>query len=419
MKRIRPVFAVLASAALYMSIPACSVGTDELTTASESDLGTVGPASVVGSIVPGTSSAPIRYSATPKYRALSFTASVGDRLEAWVRSTDGDAVAWITDATFKSLATNDDASSDTHDAHVVATIEKTGLQYLVFRERDFEPAVFTASLARAADSAPTPGTSCTTENEIARQACGFCGQKAIVCLRDDNGTKTWSEYGPCEGEHGTCAAGSTRVAACNNCGTHAETCTAACEWNTSATCSEPAGAGCSPGSFDITTAGCALPFTYRVRTCSATCAYELFSASCGPAPTTIEVGATRGSTSSTVAVLTGSLPVLSTNLCPAATFSTVASAYAYTQIHNPTGSDVTVTLAHSLAPGATAVESALAIYASPTAPTTDAERKACVSATSSSKARVTIPAGATYIVYNTAKRATTDAQAVRLTATTE
>jgi hypothetical protein len=402
-----------------MSIPACSVGTDELTTATESDLGTVGPASVVGSIVPGTSSAPIRYSATPKYRALSFTASAGDRFEAWVRSTDGDAVAWITDATFKSLATNDDASPGTHDAHVLATIEKTGLQYLVFRERDFEPAVFTASLARAADSAPTPGTSCTTENEIARQACGFCGQKAIVCLRDDSGTKTWSEYGPCEGEHGTCAAGSTRVAACNHCGTRTETCSAACEWKTSSTCSEPMGAGCSPGSVDISTAGCALPFTYRVRTCTATCAHEMFSVSCGPAPTRIEVGTTPGSTSSTIAVLTGVLPVLSTNVCPAATLSVVASAYAYTQIHNPSESDVTVTLSHSLAPGVSEVDSALAIYASPNAPATVAERKACVAATSSTKARVTIPAGATYIVYSTAERATTDTQAVRLTATTE
>jgi hypothetical protein len=402
-----------------MSIPACVTGPDEVAGAAESDLGAVGPASVVGSIVPGTSSAPIRYSATPKYRALSFTANAGDRLDAWVRSTDGDAVAWITDATFKSLATNDDASATTHDAHVLATIEKTGLQYLVFRERDFEPATFTASLARAADSAPTPGTSCPTEDAIARQACGFCGQKATVCLRGDNGTNVWSEYSPCEGEHGECAAGSTRVAACNNCGTRTETCSAACTWNAGGTCSEPAGAGCSPGSFDITTAGCALPFTYRVRSCTATCAYELFSASCGPAPTRIEIAPTPGSTSSTVAVLTGSLPVLSTNRCPAATLSVAASAYAYTQIHNPSASDVTVTLTHSLAPGATAVDSALAIYAGPNAPTTVAEREACVSATTSAKARVTIPAGATYIVYSTAEGGNTDTQAVRLTATTE
>jgi hypothetical protein len=139
------------------------------------------PGELAGSIAVGeTKSVP--YANPPRYRALAFTGSAGQAIEAWVRSTDGDAVAFLLDASFKSLATNDDADGTTKDARVKATLSASGTYYVAFRERDLEPATFNVSLALAGKGeAPVPGTPCTTVDEIAKRACGACGAQATLC----------------------------------------------------------------------------------------------------------------------------------------------------------------------------------------------------------------------------------------------
>src|SRR5262249_54073616 len=69
---------------------------------------------VVGSLRPGESSDSIRYSKSPRYRAVSLSGKGPATLSVVVRSTDdGDAVTWLLDSRFHILAKNDDADDTT------------------------------------------------------------------------------------------------------------------------------------------------------------------------------------------------------------------------------------------------------------------------------------------------------------------
>jgi hypothetical protein len=96
------------------------------------------------------------YTSPPLYRAYSFHAWPGDAIAVDVHS-DRDAVAWITDPSYASLAFNDDASPATRDAHVVYTAPRAGgagarassrCDYeIVFREFGRLPATFDVTLS--------------------------------------------------------------------------------------------------------------------------------------------------------------------------------------------------------------------------------------------------------------------------------
>lgn len=226
--------------------------------------------------------------------------------------------------------------------------------------------------------APNEGDPCTQQDEVRKVACGFCGtRETTVCEKKADGSLGWSGFSPCDGEHGVCAAGSVATEECNNCGTRTVTCTSSCTWTTG-TCSAAANTGCSPLTYDITNAGCGGSNLglYRVRQCKATCDYESYSG-CSAPPTSIEVGRTVGAVSSTVAQLGGSIMKVSSNVCPA-TLGTVGTAYAYTQIHNPLPTEVTVIVYNSLAPAGKVMNTAIAVYAGDVAPTTVDARKACL-----------------------------------------
>jgi len=89
----------------------------------------------------------VSYKNPPRYRAVKVTAAAGDTVDAWVRSDDGDAVAWITNSAMTILASNDDADDTTFDAHVVAKATKAGTYFVIFREYGLANATFTVSLA--------------------------------------------------------------------------------------------------------------------------------------------------------------------------------------------------------------------------------------------------------------------------------
>jgi len=93
-----------------------------------------GQMSVIGTLLHGQT-ALVGYFNPPRYRAFRFAAGQHDRMDIWVRSNDGDAVAWLLDTNFNTLAWNDDAQTGTTDAHIVLTIPSVQpIFYIVFRE---------------------------------------------------------------------------------------------------------------------------------------------------------------------------------------------------------------------------------------------------------------------------------------------
>lgn len=268
---------------------------------------------------------------------------------------------------------------------------------------------------------PVEGSPCPTRDEVRKVACGFCGTKTTICEKKADDSLAWSGYSPCDGEHGVCAAGDVQQEECNNCGTRTITCSNACTWTTG-TCSAAANAGCSPLTYDITNAGCGGTDIglYRVRQCKATCDYDSYS-SCSAAPTSIEVGRTVGAVSSTIAQLGGSITKVAANSCPA-TLGTIQTAYAYTQVHNPLPTDVTVIVYNSVAPAGKVFETAIAVYSGENAPTTAEGRKQCIRASTvgnttytgdakfssldTTAKKVLIPANGSIMVYTTAEAAT-------------
>jgi hypothetical protein len=203
----------------------------------------------------------------------AFTAASGDVIDAWVRSTNGDSLAWIVTSSFKSIAFNDDGAATTKDSHLHAAVPGPGTYYVVFRERDHEPADFRVSL----------DVSCKTQNEITKRDCGAGGFQERICLPDAPGTlNRWSDYGACQHElAGGCVAGAVETESCGNCGTRTRTCSASHAWSVGPCAGEPANS-CAPGTIQTSPAGCATPSTYRKRTCASTCTWSFFSATCEP-----------------------------------------------------------------------------------------------------------------------------------------
>lgn len=104
---------------------------------------------VVGTIAYGQTSSPVSYTKTPLYRAFRFSGAKGDAIEAWVRSTDGDARAWLLGSSFGTVASNLDAAPGNKDSRIQATLKSTGTYYVVFRETARKDATFTVSLAKS------------------------------------------------------------------------------------------------------------------------------------------------------------------------------------------------------------------------------------------------------------------------------
>jgi hypothetical protein len=255
---------------------------------------------------------------------------------------------------------------------------------------------------------PTPGTACTTLNEKKSKTCGMCGKAETICLDDGSGkTGKWSDYGPCENETGVCKPGDTQ--ACGNCGT--QTCTNYCAW--SACGGQPANS-CSPGTIDYTTAGCATPGSYRNRTCSGTCTWSNYSATCeepnNPNKLTI-AGAVNGTVTGSynlTAAKVGKRPPLYT--CNTGALSTTADyPYELVELRNDTGKTASVTV--TAPKGAFRVT--IASYNTNIPPQTDAALVSCTDADynfTSYDAVITLsmPANARYLVRITSYYAMSD-----------
>ncbi len=110
----------------------------------------------------------VEYWGTPRYLAYTILGGKGDEVDLWVRSDDGDAVAWLLDDNFRILAANDDAAEGTLDSNIVATLPKEGGYYLVFREYYGEAATFEVSLTVDGErKEPVPPT-----DHVYPESCG-------------------------------------------------------------------------------------------------------------------------------------------------------------------------------------------------------------------------------------------------------
>jgi hypothetical protein len=102
---------------------------------------------IVGSLAYGQTSDAVDYANPPRYRSFKFAGTAGDKVDIWVRSTDGDSVAWLLSSSFKTLASNDDADDTTTDSHMTFTLNATHSYYIVFREYSLIDSTFTVELS--------------------------------------------------------------------------------------------------------------------------------------------------------------------------------------------------------------------------------------------------------------------------------
>lgn len=124
----------------------------------------------LGTLSYGQQSWLVSYKNPPRYRAFAFTAAAGDQVEVDVRSTNGDAMAWVTDADLAVLGFNDDASSSTFDARVTLEMPAAGTFYILFREYGHQSATFRVSL----DGVAAQPAECQVDADCAMVEVGCC-----------------------------------------------------------------------------------------------------------------------------------------------------------------------------------------------------------------------------------------------------
>ena len=140
-------------------------GLDEKSDAFSSQMKTL------GTLTYGQTSASKLYTKSPKYRAYRFDGAVGDKVDVWVRSNDGDAVAWLVDKSFHVIASNDDADGTTFDSHLVATLPASSstTHWIIYREYAKANAHFTVELG-----GPAWDTSCQSDTDCVAVSRGGC-----------------------------------------------------------------------------------------------------------------------------------------------------------------------------------------------------------------------------------------------------
>jgi hypothetical protein len=127
---------------------------------------------LLGSIDPGQTKTAVYYN-PPRYRAFKLAGQPGDVVELDVRSTTGDALAWLLDDAGRTLAFNDD-SNGTLDAHIQATLPGNSnpdvvTYYVVFREYHHRRATFTVSLVKKRDL-----YACKVDSDCVKVRAGCC-----------------------------------------------------------------------------------------------------------------------------------------------------------------------------------------------------------------------------------------------------
>jgi len=145
----------------------------------------------------------------PKYRAYGFYAKGGDEITAEVKSVYGDAMGWITNSSYESLAANDDASASTLDSKVVHKVPAgtaSRAYRIVFRDYDLLDATFTVKVTIKSAAAPvtcsydgetySPGDSFPSTDGCNTCSCSStgnvgCTKRACTCNPE---AEPWRRY---------------------------------------------------------------------------------------------------------------------------------------------------------------------------------------------------------------------------------
>ncbi len=187
---------------------ACSAyPSSEDVTSTESELRALRADEIVGTLRFGETSSPVGYSEVPLYRAFRFDAKAGDAVDIWVRSSTGDARAWLLSPTFSTLSSNDNAGAETRDAHLKRTLTRSGGYYIAFRDANREENTFTVSLAQAATSCPSGQTRCGSECADLNKDLSHCGTCNNPCAITANASSAVCAVGVCDV---VCAEGYTK-----------------------------------------------------------------------------------------------------------------------------------------------------------------------------------------------------------------
>src|SRR5439155_4574531 len=104
---------------------------------------------VVGTLAYGNGATAL-YRNGPKYRAFSFTGKGGDQVTIDVTSPNGDAMAWLLDARYHTLASNDDASATDTSSHIELTLPgaaTAATYYVLFRDYQWASHYFTVKVS--------------------------------------------------------------------------------------------------------------------------------------------------------------------------------------------------------------------------------------------------------------------------------
>jgi hypothetical protein len=186
--------------------------TDQFSTAGKAD-DFSSDLQIVGTLKYGASSGASYYRDPPQYHAFRFDGAAGDAVDVWVRSPDGDAVAWVLDGGFQELAWNDDADDSTTDAHVTLTLPAgPPTHYIVFRDYYRQPAWFTVELGATSAGAPAcadDGGLCYTNGDCCSGSCSA----DRVCIH------LWGSGGSCAFDFGGQLACRTNADCCSgHCG---------------------------------------------------------------------------------------------------------------------------------------------------------------------------------------------------------
>jgi hypothetical protein len=159
---------------------------------------------VAGSLVYGQTSGRTAYNKkTAKYTAFTFAGHEGDQVDIWVKSTNGDTVAWLLDGTGKTLAKNDDASFSTLDSHIAFTLPASAAAsatyYIAVRDYWRDPMSFKVTL----DGKPADlGAGCNTDADcvkIHETCCDNLGWTSVLASNE----KAYTDSLACD-EHPIC-----------------------------------------------------------------------------------------------------------------------------------------------------------------------------------------------------------------------
>ncbi|MFO0665437.1 MAG: hypothetical protein U0174_15890 [Polyangiaceae bacterium] len=132
-----------------LALPLSSLGcADSDSDADDSDLSSASVKVLGGFTQSGPFTLPASYTSTPRYRGYSFTAAKGDVVHFRVKQTDGgDAIAYLLNAQFGTVARNDNENASTKDSYLKATIATPGTYYVAFREKRYRASKFSVTFS--------------------------------------------------------------------------------------------------------------------------------------------------------------------------------------------------------------------------------------------------------------------------------